>query len=169
MKYRLMSTVLVMMLILPGCKQATAPTFIIATEALMATDTPKPENGAVHAVLQTALGDFLIVSARFVAEANGVKPNSGEKILLVILSRPGQERLEPGTFPLEAFDKMIHDTSNGEIYVLCDDGSKTISTMGGWVNGEFAMGFRLPEPAKMLKLFWPGNPPIDIVPEDFKS
>jgi hypothetical protein len=87
----------------------------------------------------------------------------------VILSRPGQERLEPGTFPLEAFDQMIHDTTYGEIYILGSDGSKTISTMGGWVDGEFAMGFRLPGTAKGLKLFWPGNTPIDIVPEDLKS
>ncbi len=64
---------------------------------------------------------------------------------------------------------MIHDTTNGEIYILGSDGSKTISTMGGWVDQEFAMGFRLREPAKMLKLFWPGNSPIDIVPEDAKS
>jgi hypothetical protein len=158
-----------MMIILAGCKQATTTTPSIATEAPTATDTPRPENEAAQAVLKTAMGDFLIVTARDVAEVNGVKPGAGEKILLVILSRPGQERLEPGTFPLEAFDKMIHDTSNGEIYILGSDGSKTISTMGGWVNDEFAMGFRLPEPAKGLKLFWPGNAPIDIVPEELKS
>ena len=99
-------------------------------EALTATDTPRLENGAAQAVLKTAMGDFLIVSARFVDEVNGVKPDSGEKILLVILSRPGQERLEPSTFPLEDFDKMIHDTTQGEIYILGDDGSKTISSDG---------------------------------------
>ncbi len=170
LKSILMHVILVLMFILSACKQAPAPTSFIASEAAVtATETPTPENGATQPVLKTALGDFQIVSARFVDEANGVKPGPGEKILLLILSRPGQERLEPGTFPLEDFDKMIHDTSKGEIYILGSDGSKTISTMGGWVNEEFAMGFRLPAEAKSLELFWPGNDPIDILPEDLKS
>ena len=115
--------------------------------------------------MKTSIGDFVIVSARFVDEVHGEKPASGEKILLVILSQPGVERLDPGTFSLEAFDKMAHDTSKGEIYILGDDGSKTISTMGGWVDDEFAMGFRLPAEVKTYTLFWQDNPPIDIVPE----
>ncbi len=79
------SIVLVMTIILSGCKQATTPTPMIATETLTATDTPNLENSAAQAVLKTAMGDFLIVSARFVEEVNGVKPNAGEKILLVYL------------------------------------------------------------------------------------
>jgi hypothetical protein len=169
MKTKLISTVLVIMIILSGCKQAATPTPLGATEVLMPTDTTKPENDDTQLVLKTAMGDFLIVAARFVDEVNGVKPEGGEEILLVILSRPGMEQLEPSTFPLETFDKMIHDTTSGEIYILGNDESRTISTMGGWVNGEFAMGFRLPSTATTLKLFWPGNPPIDIAPEDFKS
>jgi hypothetical protein len=166
MKSILISAVLVMMFCLPGCKQAATATPFAATEASMATDTPKPAKDATQPMLKTAMGDFLIVSARFVDEVNGVKPDSGEKILLVFLSRPGMERMDPNTFPLEAFDKMTHDTTLGEIYLLGSDGSRTISTMGGWVKEEFAMGFRLPVAAKTYRLFWPGNAPIDIVTED---
>ena len=115
--------------------------------------------------MKTSLGDFVIVSSRFVDEVHGEKPDSGEKILLIILSQPGLERLDPGTFSLEAFDKMAHDTSIGEIYILGDDGSKTISTMGGWIADEFAMGFIMPATVKTYTLFWQDNPPIDIIPE----
>jgi hypothetical protein len=166
MKSILISAVLVMMFCLSGCKQAATATPFAATEASMATDTPKPAKDATQPMLKTAMGDFLIVSARFVDEVNGVKPDSGEKILLLFLSRPGMERMDPSTFPLEAFDKMTHDTTLGEIYLLGSDGSRTISTMGGWVNEEFAMGFRLPVTAKTYRLFWPGNAPIDIIAED---
>ena len=166
MKSILIRVVLVMMFYLSGCKQASKPTAMMATEALASTDTPKPADEADQTVLKTAMGDLLIVSARFVDEVNGVKPDAGEKILLVILSRPGVERMDPSTFPLEDFDKMTHDTTLGEIYLLGSDGSRTISTMGGWVNEEFAMGFRLPVAVKTYRLFWPGNAPIDIVAED---
>jgi hypothetical protein len=136
-----------------------------ATEEVKASETPMQENDSARPVLKTSLGDFVIVSTRFVDEVHGEKPASGEKILLVILSQPGRDQLDPATFSLEAFDKMAHDTSKGEIYILSDDGSKTISTMGGWVDDEFAMGFRLPAAAKTYILFWQDNPPIDIFPE----
>jgi hypothetical protein len=169
MKTVLISTFLVMMIGLTGCKQAATATRLAATEALPVTDTPKAAEEATRPVIKTSMGDFLIVTARFVDEVNGAKPNSGEKILLVFLSRPDNKPMEPSTFPLEDFDKMIHDTSKGEISMRGEDGSRTISTMGGWVDKEFAMGFRVPVTAKTYQLFWPGNPAIDIVPEDSTS
>ena len=131
-----------------------------ATEESKPLETRGPEN---KPMLKTSLGDLVIVSARFVDEVHGEKPGPGEKILLVILSQPGLEKLDPAKFSLEAFDKMTHDTSKGKIYILGDDGSQTISTMGGWVDEEFAMGFRLPAAVKTYTLFWQDNPPIDIV------
>ena len=166
MRYILGSTVLVLMFGLTACVQAATPIPFTTPKAVMVAETPQPANEANQSVLKTSMGDFRIVSARFVDEVNGAKPGPGEKILLVILSRPGTERMDPSTFPLEDFDKMTHDTTNGEIYILGDDGSRSISTMGGWVNEEFAMGFRLPVSAKTYRLFWPGNTPIDIVAED---
>lgn len=136
-----------------------------AAEEVKASETPLPESAATQPIVKTSLGDFVIASARFVDEVHGTKPNPGEKILLVILSQPGLERLDPATFSLEAFDKMTHDTSKEPIHILGGDGSQTISTMGGWIDEEFAMGFRVPAAANTYTLIWPDNSPIDIVVE----
>jgi hypothetical protein len=159
MKSILKIVIVVVMFSISACNAAVA-----TTEAPVASETSIQKNESAQPVLKTSLGDFVIVSSRFADEVHGTKPNPGEKILLVILSQPGKEGLDPNTFSLEAFDKMAHDTSKGEIYILGDDGSKTISTMGGWVDDEFAMGFRLPAAVKTYTLFWQGNPPIDIIP-----
>ncbi|HLO14761.1 MAG TPA: hypothetical protein VK206_08030, partial [Anaerolineales bacterium] len=120
---------------------------------------------AAQPLLKTAQGDFVILSARLVDEANGVKAQSGEKILLVILSRPGLAKLDPSEFSLETFGNMVHD-SNVEIYILGNDGSQTISTMGGWVGDEFAMGFRVPAGVNTYTLYWTGNSPISLRVEE---
>ena len=76
--------------------------------------------------------------------------------------------MDPEKFSLEAFSNALHDVSDGEVHISGDDGSYTISTMAGWVGenyDEFAMGFRLPATAKTFQLVWPGNEPIDIIPE----
>ena len=120
-------------------------------------------------VLQTAIGDFVIDSTRWVDEVNGVTPGKDEKILLVILTQPGLERLDPEEFSLETFDKALHDLSNGEVHISGSDGSYTICTMAGWVGekfDEFAMGFRLPDTTKTFQLFWPGNEPVDVMPDN---
>jgi len=163
MKFIATLFVSVMLLNLSACMQSQTPPSA-ATE-IEDSSTTVPENKITQPVVKTSMGDFVIVSARFADEVNGEKPRSGEKILLVILSQPGVERLDPGTFSLEAFGNMTHDTSKGEIYILGDDGSRTISTMGGWVNEDFAMGFRVPAAVKTYTLFWQDNPPIEIVPE----
>jgi hypothetical protein len=164
MKSVLKIFVLVVMFSASACNVPLA-----ATEAARALDTPKPEKDIAQPLIKTPAGDFVIVSARFVDEVHGDKPGPGEKILLVILSQPGLERLDPATFFLEDFDKIIHDTSKAPIYILGDDGSETVSTMGGWVDEEFAMGFILPATANTYTLFWPDNPPIEIVPETSKT
>jgi len=112
-------------------------------------------------LLKTAQGDFVISAARLVDEVNGVKPQSGEKLLLVVLTQPDLTNLDPSKFSLEAFSNMTHDPST-EIYILGDDGSKTISTMGGWVGDEFAMGFRIPADINTYTLYWTGNSPIAL-------
>lgn len=112
-------------------------------------------------LLKTSQGDFAIAAARLVGEANGVKPQSSEKLLLVILTQPDLTNLDPNKFSLESFSNMTHDP-NTEIYILGDDGSRTISTMGGWVGDEFAMGFRVPVDINTYTLHWTGNSPIAL-------
>jgi hypothetical protein len=160
MKSILKILVLVVLFCVSACNTPLAATTEVKTSATLI-----PENDAAQLLVKTSMGDFVIVSSRFADEVHGEKPAPGEKILLVILSQPGLERLDPGTFSLETFGNMTHDISKGEIYILGDDGSKTISTMGGWVDEEFAMGFRVPTVVKTYTLFWQDNPPIDIVPE----
>lgn len=116
-------------------------------------------------LLKTEQGDFVIASARLVEEANGVKPQAGEKLLLVILTQPDLTNLDPVNFSLEAFSTMTHAPST-EIYILGNDGSQTTSTMGGWVGDEFAMGFRVPSDINTYTLHWTGNSPIPLHVEE---
>jgi hypothetical protein len=152
--------VLVLLFSVSACSQSEAAPST-ATEEVKASET----QAAAQPVLKTSLGDFVIVSARFVDEVHGTKPKPGEKILLVILSQPGLEKLDMATFSLEAFDKLVHDTSKEPIHILGSDGSETISTMAGWVDEEFAMGFIVPAAAETYTLVWPDNSPIEIIPE----
>jgi hypothetical protein len=119
--------------------------------------TPSPQG------LKTTIGDFLITSVRLVDEVHADKAQPGEKFLLVGLTQPGSERLVPGDFSLESFQNMIHD-SNGQIYVLGDDDVPVISTMAGWIQDEFVMGFRVPI-ADSYTLYWPGNSPLELSPK----
>ncbi len=126
------------------------------------TPTAVPSNPA----LKTAVGDLTVASARRVDDVNGAQVEAGEKILLVILTQPGGARLAPETFPLEAFQKALQDVSNGQVHISTDAGAEAICSMAGWVENEFAMGFRVPVTAKTYTLFWPGNEPLAVVPED---
>ena len=106
------------------------------------------------------MGDFVIASARLVDEVHEEKSQAGEKFLLVVLTQPDLTDLIPGEFSLEDFGNMRHN-SDGEIYILGSDNSRIISTMAGWVEDEFAMGFRVPI-LETYTLYWPGNSPIDL-------
>ena len=157
---------LTLVLCLSACNPLSSAPAATATATAVVSSPPTSNADAAHPLLKTALGDFVIASARLASEVHGDKPRAGEKILLVILARPGLVKLDPSEFSLEAFDNMVHDTRQGEIYISGSDGSKTISTMGGWVDDELALGFRLPLAAKTYTLYWPGNAPIDVVAAD---
>jgi len=135
-------------------------------------ETVQPTSQSVSAekqILNTAMGEFEVSYVRFVEEANGVKPGPEEKLLLIGLTRPGLENLDPGNFSLEEFQNMIQDTNQGTIHLLGEDGSQTISSMAGWVSPEykeFALGFRLPSTVTAYQLAWPGNDPLAIIPEN---
>ena len=150
----------VIMLFLSACAPVASTQLPLAT-----TESSGSNTEAAQSLLKTTQGDFAIASARLVDEANGVKPQSGEKLLLVILAQPDLTNLDPSKFSLEVFSNMTHDPGT-EIYVLGDDGSKTISTMGGWVGDEFAMGFRVPVALNTYTLYWTGNSPIALRVEE---
>ena len=152
----------------PASSAAPTPAPMIASETLLAApaiSTETSASGDGQIVFKTTIGDFAITGSRFVAEANGTRPGPDEKLPLVFLARPGVEKLNPGEFSLEAFDQALRDLSQGEVHIAGDDGSYTICTMGGWVEDDFAIGFRVPASAKTYTLFWPGNDPIELSPE----
>ena len=116
-----------------------------------------------HPTLKTAMGDFVISSARLVDEVHDQKSRPGEAFLLVVLTQPDLGNLVPGEFSLETFQTMIQDSS-GQIYVAGKEGSHSISTMAGWVGDEFCMGFTVPV-MESYSLHWPGNSPIQLRPQ----
>jgi hypothetical protein len=148
---------LVAALSLTACgAQPAAPTMTsVPTVAPVATAAVAP-TAAAKPVLKTALGDLMVISARFVSEVHGETPAPGLKILLV-----GLERADGTSIDLQAFQ-----TAQLGTHILGDDGSETISPMAGFVENEFVMGFRLPETVKTYTLVWPGNDPVKIVPAD---
>lgn len=156
-----MAILATMMIYISACQlisSAPLPSATVQPEALPAL-TPSTE--LTQPLLKTEQGDFVIASTRLVDEANGVKAEAGEKILLMILVQPDLTNVDPSTFSLEAFSNMTHDP-NTEIYILGKDGSRTISTMGGWVGDEFAMGFKVPVDGVPYTLYWTGNTPIAL-------
>jgi hypothetical protein len=157
MKSILNIVMLAMLFGVTACAPSTPLIPVTGREVIPAT------SAAARSVIKTSLGSLVVVSTHFVDEVHGTRPGPGEKIMLVILSQPGVARLDPQTFPLDAFDRMAHDTSKASIYVRGDDGSETISTMAGWVDDGFAMGFIVPDTAKSYQLIWPDNYPIDLV------
>lgn len=109
------------------------------------TAIPNQTVTAKDKVLDTPAGNLMFRSARFVDEVHGVKPYANSKILLVIL-----ERTDGAPIDLQQFnDAGLHFLVRG------DDGSESVSSMGGLVGSEFALGFQVPESVKTFFLIWP--------------
>lgn len=159
------ATLAAIMLFISACQPISSTSIPPAATEPNALQASAPGSDSAQPLLKTEQGDFMIASARLVDEANGVKPQAGEKLLLVILTQPNLTNLDPNEFSLESFSNMTHD-SNTEIYILGDDDSQTISTMGGWVGDEFAMGFRVPVDINTYILYWTGNSPIPLRVEE---
>ena len=163
MKYLVLKVILIVTL---GFSVCTATPLVPqeTAESVQATSASVMVEDPTH---NKTMGEFVIASARFVDEVNGEKPGPGEKLLLIELTRPGMESLDPGDFSLEEFQAILQDTTQGMIHILGEDGSETISSMAGWVvpeYKEFAMGFRLTSSVSSYQLIWPGNNPIIIIP-----
>ena len=109
------------------------------------------------------MGQFAVTGARLVDEANSTKANPGEKILLVVLTLDGRNP-DPGSIPLDKFSALTRDSASGEqVHVTGSDGLDAISTMGGWVDGEFVMGFNVPASGADFVFHWPGLEAMDLV------
>ena len=156
-----------------GLSACAAPTVQpVATAAVNLPLVEAPAGTPVMAapagqVLNTTMGELVVVSSRFVDEVNGAQAGPGQKILLVVLDRPAEQKIDPSNFSLEDFQKMMQDTTAGQVHLRAGGQETVISTMAGWVGearDEFAVGFRVPEAAQTFQLVWPGNDPIEITP-----
>jgi hypothetical protein len=142
---------LILLAAVSGC--APAPTAIPTPTATL---LPVPYS------IPTSLGQFGVSRARLVDEANSTKANPGEKILLVTLTLDGKNP-DSGSIPLDQFSALTHDSASGEqVHVTGSDGVDAISTMGGWVDGEFVMGFNVPANGADFVFHWPGLEPMDL-------
>jgi hypothetical protein len=122
---------------------------------------------ADQGLLHTSLGDFVVAGARFEQELHGAKPQEGEKLLLVVLERPGHVQLQPETFSLEEFQAMTRAYTEN-IFIRGEDGRKSYAVMAGWTEkakDEFGLGFILREDFSEYVLIWPGNDPVVLRPE----
>jgi len=147
---------LTLALSLAACSPSTTS---VPTDVPAATTAPT----AARPVLTTTMGELEVVSARLADEVHDQPARPGEKYLLVTLTQPGKAALAPGEFSLEEFQKMIQD-SNGQIYVSGEGNVQAISTMAGWIEDEFVMGFNVPE-RSVYSLHWPGNDPLTLEPQ----
>jgi len=152
MKYQLLTMAMIVTICLAGCRTGSA---VEATPVVTAGPT-------LPALIKTSLGEFMIADARLAEEVHGQAAGAGKRYLLLTLTEPNSLNLVPGDFSLEAFQGMIED-SRGEIYVTGADGQKIISTMAGWIEDVFTMGFVVPVEDRYT-LYWPGNEPITIRP-----
>jgi hypothetical protein len=110
---------------------------------------------AAPAVLKTSIGDLRVTSARLVDQANSTQAEPGHKILLL-----GLERVDDSPIDLQQFQD-----AHVQAFIRGDDDSATTSTMGGFVDGAFSIGFQVPETLKTYSLEWEGNDPVEIIPE----
>jgi hypothetical protein len=154
---------LVMVLIFTACAAkpvpASLPVSAIPPATASVKETAAPIVSATPApgglTFKTSIGDLVYVSSRFVEEVNGVTPAKGCKLLLVVLKQPDNSKI----------DLQKYMDAHMQVFIRGDDGSETLSTMGGFVQGEFAIGFQVPETVKTYRLIWGDNLPIEITPQ----
>ncbi len=114
--------------------------------------------------LSTSMGDLIISENHLVDEVHNQKPPAGQKFLLLTLVQPDLNNLDPGKFPLETFQTMMQENS-AKIYVKGENDNQFISTMAGWVEDEFVVGFLVDE-SNTYTLYWPDNPPLELLLEN---
>lgn len=154
--FQTISTVMLFMLF-SGC---TAP---VQTTQALKTATLTEAEPVSSPVISTSMGVFEIVSTRLVDEANSTKANPGEKILLVGMTLNGISP-ELGSIPLDEFRDLTQSTTyDDQVHVTGTNDLNAISTMAGWVNDEFVMGFVVPDTASEFLFYWPGQEPIDLI------
>jgi len=160
-------TFVIIVFFISSCNSLSSNSPTLTTGETTAFDTPASSVNTPFPLLKTTMGDFIVVSARLVDEAHENKAPSGYKFLLIGLAQPDLQKIVAGEFSFESFQSMASG-SDGEIYILGSDGSKTdYGGMGGWLDNnepvadDFVMGFLVPL-AETYTLYWSNNTPIPL-------
>jgi hypothetical protein len=141
----------ILLLVLASCTPQPS-----ASGAVLADDIETPVKAAElsNQLIKMDNMDMVYVSARYVDETPMETPAPGYRLLMIVLERADGQAVD-----LESFN-----AARGEIAVVGDDGSRTVSTMGGFLGEEFVIGFRVPDSAATFTLEWGDNPLIKVEP-----
>jgi len=110
-----------------------------------------------EARIETSIGKLTVIKAQIAEELPGTghRAADGYQLLLVWLEGDTSEQA---------------DLTTEGVYVIGDDGSKTyvavsgVSRLGeGTSELKFLLGFSPPITAKTFTLYWPDNPPVELV------
>ncbi len=156
MKAKYFYLCLAVILFLTACVAQPAPvvTVEVTVNAPVVTAVVTANAPAFQPVLKTDVGDLVYISSWFTKEANGVKPAPGCKLLLVEVKRADQAGID--------LQKFV--AAHMQVFIRGEDGSNTLSTMGGFVDNKFAIGFQVPETIQTYRLVWGENPPLEVFP-----
>jgi len=135
---------------LAGCNSSTDPKI-----------EEENNNTLTNQTLKTSMGDLIISDIQLADEVHNQQPPAGQKFLLLTLAKSDLQPLDPATFSLETFQTMMQENS-GKIYINGNSDTQFISTMAGWVEDDFMVGFLVDE-SNSYTLYWPDNPTINLV------
>jgi len=149
MKNTCILTITVLALVMVSC--ASSPSAILPTPTVY---TP-PSAISGETILETSIGDMVYQRAALVDQANFTTALPDCRILLIYLEKADGS----------AIDLAKDGAGFSGIFIHGEDKSETLSTMGGFVEDKFAIGFQIPKTVKTFKLVWHDNPPLMIIPE----
>ena len=155
----------------PAPVQTTSPTPPPAatppptpTPAAVATPTPTSKLTSGGPEIETAAGVLLIKEVELTDRYGIQVANPGYQILIVSLE-PKDKRDTVNTGQEEAVDRSMKD-----VYIVGSDGSREVPFSYGWtrvgsspeMETELSIAFVPQTSAHDFKLYWPGNPPVDL-------
>lgn len=158
-----------------------------AEEALSPEDTAQSTavlSQSTAVITTDELGEFVIASTRFETEVrNTVPPYENVQFLVISLTRPGNEPIEPASLSLETFQNSttilleIEFLDSAEYskeaypYLLQIEPNRFhhFCSMGGWLDDEFVQVCMVPTEAATYTLLWNDHPPVRLSPEEVDS
>ena len=138
----------------PTASPIPTETPVPPTATSLPSDTPMPAASGTGKKITTSAGTVVVTKTEIATEdAMGNKASPGYEILTVWFQTTDGSTIDGTAF---------YNASKG-VYIMGDDGSKTISNMGGMLDLKLMVGFTPPVKAHKFTLYWPGNDPVELV------